>query len=547
MPSRRLPAFARLRAASLAPLSLLVLATAACRREPPPPIVVISVDTLRADRLPAYGYRQGATPALDRLARDSVVFDAAYTHYPLTLPAHVSAFTGLLPPNHGVRDNVGYPLDAAAHPPIQQRLAAAGWATGGFVSSFVLRKETGFAAGFGSWDEPAAPARGAPMDSAQRAATATLAPALDWLGRREEGPFFLFFHLYEPHAPYTPPEPFAARHADPYDGEVEAADAAIGTLIERLRAEGLYDRAVVVLMSDHGEGLGDHGELQHGVFLYRSTLRVALMVKLPGQRRAGERVARPVGLVDLAPTLARLARVDPGAGLDGRDLLAPDPDGESARGLYAETYYPRLHFGWSDLAAMIEPRWYFIRGPQPELFDLDADPGLARDVLAANRGEYARLRRRVEEIDRPLAEPQGVDEETAQRLAALGYLSAGNRTADLDLPDPKTQRHLLAGIEAGLSAFWAGRDAEAARHFETVLAANPSMADIWAYLARAHDRRGDKRAGLAAWERVLELSGGMGTVALTVGEHYLELGNPEQAARLADGERHGAHAPGQLE
>jgi choline-sulfatase len=510
---------------------------AACgARESAPPLVVISIDTLRADRLGAYGYRNARTPHIDALASEAVLFENAYTHYPLTLPAHLSAFTGRYPPNHGVRDNVGYTLDATAHPPIQELLRRQGYTTGGFVSAFVLRRETGFAAGFETFDEPPPPSTGAPMDAAQRAASATLAPALAWLEKvraeSPERPPFLFFHLYEPHAPYTPPEPYASRHQDPYDAEVEVADAAVGELIAALRRLDLYDRAAIVVMSDHGEGLGDHGEQQHGVFLYRSTMQVALLAKLPGKQRAGERIAAPVGLVDLAPTLAGLAGIAMPAGIDGQDLLAAPPPAD--RSLYAETYYPRVHFGWSDLQAMIEARWYLVRGPQPELFDLAEDPRQESNVLLDHRREYARLNRLAETIDLPLAEPQGVDEETARRLASLGYLTTGRSTADIDLPDPKTQRHLLAEIEAGMTAFWTQRDAEAAAHFSNVLAENPDMADIWGYLARAHDRLGDKRAALRAWERVLELSGGMGTVAMTVAERYLELGDLEHARKIAE-------------
>ncbi len=443
-------------------------------------------------------------------------------------------FTGLLPPRHGVRDNVGYTLDGARDATVAQLLGKKGYATGGFVSSFVLRKETGIDAGFATFDDPPKPPPGAPLDIAQRPGSATLRPALAWLEARRAEPFFLFLHVYEPHAPYTPPEPFATRYRDPYDGEVAAADAVVGELVAALRRLGIYDRALVVLMSDHGEGLGDHGELQHGVFLYRSTLQVALTIKQPGSRGAGKRVASPVALSDLMPTLARAGGAPPPGGLDGHDL-APvlAGRGEGLRSVYAETYYPRLHFGWSDLQAMIEPRWYLVRGPEPELFDLVADPAQQRNVLLDNRREYARLNGEAERLNTPLAEPQGVDEETASRLAALGYLSAGGGARDRKLPDPKTQRHLLKGIEEGLAAFWAGRDAEAVTSFRVALAENPEMSDIWAYLARALDRQGDRRGGLAAWEKVLTLSGGMGSVALIVGERYLELGDYERARQLA--------------
>lgn len=492
--------------------------------------MLVSIDTLRADRLPAYGYGAVETPAIDALARDAQVFDAAYSHYPLTLPSHFSMMTGLFPPGHGVRDNVGYPFDDTAHPTLAARLAAAGYATGGFVASFVLRRETGFATGFQTFDEPPAPRRGAPMDAAQRSATATLEPALAWLRERAGQPLFLFLHFYEPHTPYTPPEPYRSRYADPYDGEVAAADAAVGTLIAELERLGLYDDALVVLVSDHGEGLGDHGEHQHGVFLYRSTLHVPMLVKRPGGGGAGTRIARTVGLVDVAPTLARAAGLDWPAGGDGRDLFEEEPPPD--RALYAETYYPRLHFGWSDLQALIEPRWYLVRAPEPELFDVVADPGQQTNVLRAQRREFARLSSRLDTLVKPLAAPHEVDAETAKNLAALGYLSASRSVTEIDLPDPKSQRHLLAGIEEGLADYWAERYEAAAAKFRGVLAENPGMSDLWAYLARALDRLGRTGESVAAWERVLELSGGNASVALLVAERYVELGNLDRAEQI---------------
>ena len=532
MPTRR-------RSLARAPFFLLAItagATAACAPRAGPPIVLVSIDTLRADRLPAYGYAGGSTPAIDALARDSVRFDNAYAHYPLTLPSHLTMLTGALSPRHGVRDNVGYTFDPSRLETLPALLGRAGYRTGGFVSSFVLRAKTGVASGFETFDEPPPPRRGAPLDAAQRPAAATLDAALAWLRStvkdRPGEPLFLFVHLYEPHAPYAPPEPFRSQLADAYDAEVATADAQVGRLAEALRELGLYERSVVALVSDHGEGLGDHGEHQHGVFLYRSTLHVPLLLKLPGGTRARESVAAPVGLVDLYPTLARLAGARQKAELDGIDLVNPGR-GAGERSLYAETYYPRLHFGWSDLQAMVESRWYLIRGPQPELFDVAADPGQTRDLLATERREYARLAAAVGRENAPLAAPAQIDDETARKLAALGYLSAGAAVASAELPDPKTQRHLLKAIEDGLVAFWTERFDESLAAFGAALAENPSMSDLWAYQARAYDRLGRKVEALAAWERVLALSGGNSAVALTVAERQLELGQVERAAELA--------------
>ena len=388
---------------------LLLAATWGCGRDPgsepaappdladaggddgPPPIILVSIDTLRSDRLPAYGYAAGATPAIDALAADSILFERAYAHVPLTTPSHASILTGLLPPAHGVRDNLGYRLEAAALPYLPRLLRQAGYATGAAVSAHSLRGEAGFADGFDFYeDRIPVPAR-AGLGGIQRPGAATLAAALGWLRSNGGKPFFLLLHLFEPHTPWAPPEPFASRHASAYDGEVAAADAVLAELVAELRRLGAYDRAAIVLLSDHGEGLGEHGEEEHGVLLYREALQVPLLVKLPGGKRAGERLAAPVQLVDVAPTLLELAGLPRPPGLDGRSLLSVSAD-EPPRPVYGESWYSRLHFGWSELGSLIEGSWHLIDGPDPELYDLAADPGETDNLIGRRAGLAARLR-----------------------------------------------------------------------------------------------------------------------------------------------------------
>jgi arylsulfatase A-like enzyme/Flp pilus assembly protein TadD len=528
------------RRAALAALALLAALAAGCRRGgrvpefAGAPVVFVSIDTLRADRLPVYGYRGVATPALDAFAAESVVFENAYSHYPLTLPAHASLLSGLLPPGHGVRDNAGYRLDGARHATLAQRFAAAGYATGGFASSFVLRAETGIGAGFATYDCAIEIEPGASLDSGQRPGGETAALAARWLAGRAGQPVFLFLHLYEPHAPYTPPEPFRSRYPDLYDGEIAATDAILARFFGELRRLGRYERAAIVVAGDHGEGLGEHGERQHGVFLYRATTHVPLLVKLPGGARRGERVARPVGLVDVAPTLLALAALPPVAAHEGRNLFAAPRPGEPERALYAETYYPRLHFGWSDLQALYESRWAYVDGPEPELYDLAVDSGQTKNVLDLNRRDYARLRDAVAALDRPLQDPESVDRETAEKLAALGYLSAAPVRRSGPLPDPKSQRHLLDRIERGFQSFAEARYEEAIAQFRATLAANDQMLDIWAFLARSLHKLERHAESLAAWERVLDLSGGSHEVAMLVANGQFQLRRYAEARELAE-------------
>ncbi|MCA1733803.1 MAG: sulfatase, partial [Acidobacteria bacterium] len=280
---------------TIAILTVLMLALAACgeKASPPaappprPPVFIISIDTLRADRLPAWGYESGRTPAIDAFRRDAILFRNAYSNAPMTLPSHASLFTGVLPYRHGVRDNIGYSLPAESVT-LASALRAAGYRTGAAVSSFVLRRETGIGAGFEFYDDATTVAPTQTISSWQRDGESTRRSLTRWLDEASSAPPFGLLHIYEPHYPYTPPEPFASRFDDPYDGEVAASDSVIGRFLEDLRSRGLYDPALIVVLSDHGEGLGDHGELEHGVFLYREAIQVPLLVKLPGGARAGE-------------------------------------------------------------------------------------------------------------------------------------------------------------------------------------------------------------------------------------------------------------------
>src|SRR4051794_20697697 len=288
------------------------------------PIIIISIDTLRSDHLPAYGYTKVETPAIDRFRADAILFEHAYSHCPLTLVSHASVFTGLLPAEHGIRDNLGYELNPKAAT-LAQLLKSKGYATGGAVSAVVLRGESGINRGFDFWqDDIDIDPNFLSIGRAQRPGDATRALAQKWIGEHEHDshPFFFFFHIYEPHTPYEPPEPFRSRYTNSYDGEVAAADQIVGKFLDYLRAEGIYDRATILLMSDHGEGLGDHGEDEHGVLLYRDTLQVPLLLKLPKNARKGTSVAAPVQLIDVFPTIASAFGAT--ANLAGRSLLDTD-------------------------------------------------------------------------------------------------------------------------------------------------------------------------------------------------------------------------------
>jgi len=452
------------------------------------PIILISVDTLRSDHLPAYGYGGVETPAIDRFRRDSVLFERAYTHVPTTLAAHTSLLTGLLPSTHGVRDNLGYTVDTTKGRLLQQTLKDAGYATGAGVSAMSLRRATGIGTGFDIFrdlsERPTGPGDGS-VQSVERPGAETLEAVRPWLRSVADRPFFLFFHTYEPHTPYAPPPEYAARFPSPYDGEVAAADDVVGDLLDELRGLGLYERALIVFLSDHGEGLGDHGEDEHGVFLYRSTLQVPLMLKLPQLERAGETVSDPVQLIDVYPTLMAALGLEYGEDLRGTPLLARSRPEPRHAPIYAETFFPRIHFGWSDLASLIAGRYHFVDAPQPELYDLVQDPDEMHNLVGSEPALEEELQTALRSYDRKLEAPAEVDAETRRGLEALGYVGAAAVTGDEVLPDPKTRVHTMADILPAYELYHAGDLEAAVPALQKVLEENPRIEDAWGYLVMA--------------------------------------------------------------
>jgi arylsulfatase A-like enzyme/Flp pilus assembly protein TadD len=471
------------------------------------PVVLISVDTLRSDRLPAYRYDGVETPAIDRLRRDGILFERAYTHIPLTLPAHVSLLTGLLPPTHGVRDNLGYTVDAAAKSLLQQTLKESGYATGAGVSAYVLRRSTGLGTGFDFFDddiELSSRTGGPGIQAIQRPGAETLNAVRPWLRSVADRPFFLFFHIFEPHSPHEPPAEYAARYPSPYDGEVAAADEVVGDLLEELRSLDVYEKTFIVFLSDHGEGLGDHGEAEHGLFLYRSTLQVPLIIKLPQGERAGETVEYPVQLIDVYPTLVSALELPLIEQLEGTPLLAqtrPDPQDNP---IYAETFFPRLHFGWSDLAALIVERHHFIDAPRPELYDLLQDPDEMDNLVGSQPALETEFRTALRAYDRKLVSPAPTDPETRRRLEALGYVG-GASTSDGDvLPDPKTRVDSLADIRRAYDLYADGDLESAVPAFRKILEENPKIETAWEYLVMAQLGLGRPNEAVATCKAAVE-------------------------------------------
>ncbi len=477
-------------------------------------VLLVTLDTTRADRIGVYGRPLGGTPpdtpALDRLAEEGALFLQASSVTPLTLPAHSTIMTGLLPGAHGVRDNGGFRL-AEERSTLAEAFSAAGFRTGGFVSAYVLDHKWGIAQGFERYfdDFDLEKAKTLSLGEIQRPGDETVAQAAAWIDSLDTAGgarFFAWVHLYDPHSPHTPPEPFKSRYPGAvYNAEVAWTDSLVGRLLEHLESRGLRQRTVVMVVGDHGESLGDHGEAEHGYFIYRPTSWVPLIVDAPFSGARHRVVSTPVGQQDLAPTLLELAGVAGGleAG-QGRSLVpllagGADPPGALPRG-YSEIFLPRLHYGWSELRSLRRDRWHFIEAPKAELYDIEADPGETRNLADEERRVVRELRTELAALDATVQAPQTgsapveEDEETMRALAALGYI--GGQAPDTtksfrELADPKDRLDVFAKMSRarGLSK---SQDAEEAiRLLREVLAEDPEVVDAWFTLANVQFRQRD--------------------------------------------------------
>ena len=492
--------------------------TVACGGHPVAPqrpnVLLVTIDTFRADRVGI-----GITPAIDRLAASGIRFTAARSAVPLTLPSHTTIHTGLLPPAHGVREN-GVDALAGTHPTLAALLKGAGYETAAVVGAFVLDHRFGLAHGFDTYDDQI---RRDPDASdrleAERPASAVVDRALAWLdqgpGTRNQGPFFLWIHLYDPHAPYTPPQEFLAPTRTPYDGEIAYADSQLARVLDRLRARAWLDRTIVVVAGDHGEGLGEHGERTHGMLLYDSTLRVPLIIAAPSHAAATRDEA--VSLADLAPTILRAAGVAPPAAMAGRDLLEMGrpvggarggPDALAARpqaapDLYSETEYPRVA-GWSPLQALTDGRWMTIRaGASTEVYDLQADPREQHDVSASQGAVAAAMTTRAQAIHASASSPatRTVSPDAQERLRSLGYAAGSAQiVAAADAPGPAARIATWNEFEEALAAL-ANRRPGALTTLERLASANRDAPVIQTSYARALKEDGRTEAALAVYRQ----------------------------------------------
>jgi arylsulfatase A-like enzyme len=512
------------------------------RREPGLSVLLVTIDTLRADALGAYGNRAAATPWMDRLARSGVRFDAAHAHNVTTLPSHASILSGRYPFDHGVRDNMSFRFPPGVET-IATLLAAHGYRTGAFVSGFPLASRFGLRRGFDVYDDSFVGTLARPaFRLEERPGTQTVALARRWLDAQQGRPSFCWVHLYEPHFPYEPPEPFASRfREDPYHGEVAAADAALGPLLEPILAAGKAGRTLVVLTADHGESLGEHGEATHGILAYEATLRVPLVLYQPRLFRPRV-VPDPVRHVDLLPTILDALALPVPEGLPGTSLL-PVATGASFGPVtsYFEALAGQLDRGWAPLYGVVRDRTKYVDLPIPELYDLASDPAEARNLATRQPGELAAMRTRLAPLraaDRGTA-PERESAEVLERLRNLGYVSAGPTPAKeryTEDDDPKRLIELDGLLREVRSLYLEGNVKAALERCRELVRRRPQMAVSLLYLAHIARDAGNLPEGISALERALAVNPGDPTTLSLLGAYLTQAGRAGEAVALLSGD-----------
>jgi len=569
------------------PLVMAVLAVAAHAVNPPakklsqPDVFLITIDTLRADHVHCYGYSQVETPTLDGLAKDGLRFSQAFTPSPITNTSHTTILTGLLPSSHGVTD-FAVPL-AASHLTLAEMLKKKGYHTAAFIGAVILDSKTlapGLDRGFDFYDNfPEHTEIKARWERVERRGMDVVKDAEAWLNAHSAGPHFVWVHLYDPHDPYEPPAPYSQTYKDRlYDGEIAYADSALANFLAFVKQHGWYENSLVIVVGDHGEGLGEHHENTHGIFLYDSTTHVPLIVKLPGKSAAGKVIDAQVRTMDIVPTALDLLHAPVPANLDGASLK-PYFTGSAPPGhaVYGETDYP-LRFGWAPLRSVRADGFKLIQAPRPELYDLHSDPGELKNNYDPANATVAKFQQMLNAVYAKAPAENASEAPTSEGakndLKALGYASDAATANAANLPDPKDkieEQNLLhtamiaaddnrsadarAALESVLQLdpksptalrqlgeleLHAADYAKAAEHLKRAREIRPEDATAAFYEGQARDKTGDFAGARDALEASLKLTPGQLEARLLLGDVYLNLKDPKaaedqfEAAQLMD-------------
>jgi choline-sulfatase len=527
---------------------------------------LITIDTLRADHVGCYGAQTVKTPTLDALAQDGVVFERAISQVPLTWPSHAVILTGTYPFQNGVQDFTGQPLSQEFRT-VSQAFQQAGYATGAVVSAFVLDRSWGLARGFDFYDDAFSAETFEKKDAGlvDRRAGESVAHAIAWLKKIPRRPFFLWLHLYDPHSPYDPPEPYRSEYRSHlYDGEIAYADHELGNLMAWLKQNHLYDSSLIVALSDHGESLGEHGEDEHGFFVYNATVHVPLIVKPPaGSGIAADRRREPVETTTVAPTLLQLAGVKDSvdsiyaqfqshallstksgtrlganqAGSQAANQTAKDPAYKDAA--YSETFYPFSSFGWSPLHALESERFHFIEAPKPELYDLENDPGETRNIAAQQPATVAVLREKMQALlahnpfTRQNADTGNLSPDAQEKLRALGYFgfraAVSAESLKQGLADPKDKLWEFNSILKAQDAFQRKEDDQAEALLTEVQQKDPQIYVIPFLLGESALRRQNWEPAADQLQRCLDLNPNFDNAMTGLARALAKLGRVDEA------------------
>ena len=514
--------------------------------KPRPNVILITMDTVRADHLGCYGASSAQTPTLDALARDGVVFDRAISQVPLTWPSHAAMLTGTYPFQNGVQDFTGQPL-APRFRSVAQAFKQQGYATGAVVSAFVLDRSWGLARGFDFYDDAFSSAtfQQKEIGLVDRRAEESVSHALTWI-KNVHRPFFFWLHLYDPHSPYDPPEPYGSQYRDhPYDGEIAYADHELARLVRWLKQSNLYDRTAIVFLSDHGESLGEHGEDEHGFFVYNSTVRIPFIVKpIVGSGIRPTRVSKPVETVAVAATLLRLAGLKDviEKQFQAQSVFSATNDSEGMA--YSETFYPFSSFGWSPLHAIETSHYHYIDAPIPELYDLTSDPAEKNNVAPQQSATVAVLKDKLQAVLKKnpttpgQAQGSKLNPGTAEKLRALGYLPyrspVSAQALAAGLADPKTKISEFSNILKAQDAFQSGDFDSGQQLLAKVAQQEPQLHAIPFMLGQAAIRQQKWEEAATQFRRCLELNANFDQAMTGLAHALIGLGNPVEARQWID-------------
>jgi arylsulfatase A-like enzyme/Tfp pilus assembly protein PilF len=499
-------------------------------------VVLITIDTLRADHLPAYGYTKVKTPNLDRIAADGFKFAHAYAHVPLTFPSHACILTGRLPISHGVRDNGGYHLQDSELT-LAEILKSNGYSTAGFVSAFILDSAFNIQQGFDFYYDHFDSAEFQDVDprSIQRKAEDTVVEAEHWLDQNARKKFFAWIHFYDPHDPYDPPEPYRSEYASvPYDGEIAYTDAAVGKILSKLEATGQLNRTIVIVTGDHGESLGEHNESTHGMFIYNATMHVPLFIQLPGEK--GKTIDQVVRHIDLEPTILDLVGIQIPATVNGASLISIlDGKEKKERFAYGESLYSHLHYGWAALQGVTSLKYKYIQAPKPEFYNLEKDFSETQNLASQNGSLAGVLKSELQDMiskyaSKDLQGPGKIDPDVAEKLRSLGYVSApATVTKATEEIDPKDKIHVAVAIQNAAGATMINDYPLAIKLIEPVLKEQDRISEAYYVAGVAYAGVGDYDHAIDALLKVLQLVPDHVMAQYNLGAAYLMKNNLKDA------------------